>query len=211
MNPEPFFLPSFVGQDPSRSVPLPPPGLVGEQLVRDPYELPTQEECKKLVSQLAWVAAQLDDIDWKEDSASVTLAATYIQRISAEVLELESIVVGQQPEHTRHSLKVRRQRRLVRPGESVADAPPLSWAENPPPNEVDPLVVVVSQQTAVRALVRHYGWVHDGPDTLVRPRYQVRPSVGSSGPAPGGGAVEDLVEAPGSIADHAAAAAAAVE
>jgi hypothetical protein len=94
--------------------------------------------------------------------------------------------------------------------ERMADSPPLSWADNPPPAAVDPLAVVVSQQTAVRALVRNYGWVHVGPDTLVRPRYQPCSSAASPEPAPDRGVVVDLVESPGSIAEQASTAAAAV-
>jgi hypothetical protein len=94
--------------------------------------------------------------------------------------------------------------------ERSADAPPLVWADNPPPDAVDPLAVVVSQQTAVRALVRNYGWVHVGSDTLVRPRYQPCASAASSEPVPDRGVVVELVESHGSIAEQASAAAAAV-
>jgi len=146
---------------------------------------------------------------WGLSSSSAAELAE-VRRLRAEVIELESIVVAQQREIGEIYLKHRRLHRVVLPGERSAVAPLLPWAENPQPNEVCPLVVVVSQQTAMRALVRHYGWVHDGPDTLVRPRYPVGPSVASSEPAPCDGVVEDLVEVPGSIADQAAAAAAAV-
>jgi hypothetical protein len=133
------------------------------------------------------------------DSASEATASSLLRQISALVL--------------RHRLDHddgRRSPRVELPGDRSAADPPLPWGENPPPNMHDPLVVVVSQQTAVRALVRHYGWVHDGPDTLIRPCYPVGPSAASSETALCEGAVEDLVEVPGSIADHAAAASAAV-
>ena len=133
-----------------------------------------------------------------------------LNSLRAEVLTLEGAVVDQQREIGELYMKLRPRSRVALPGESMAEAPPLTWAENPPPNEIDPLVVVVSQRTAVRALVRHYGWVHDGPDTLVRPRYPAGSSAAPPKPAPCGGVVEDLLEAPGSIADQAAAAAAAV-
>jgi hypothetical protein len=133
-----------------------------------------------------------------------------VDGLRAQVLALESDVVAKQREIGDLYLKLQRLRRVDLPGERSAAAPPLPWAENPPPNDVDPLVVVVSQQTAMRALVRHYGWVHDGPDTLVRPRYQPCVLVASSEPASDREVVVDLVELPGSIAEQASAAAAAV-
>jgi hypothetical protein len=105
---------------------------------------------------------------------------------------------------------LRRLYRLSLYVERLAEAPPLAWADNPPPMDVDPLAVVVSQSTAVRALVRHYGWIHIGADTLVRPRYQPCSSAASSEPASDRGVVVELVDLPGSIAEQGSAAAAAV-
>lgn len=210
MQPELFPLPGPDGSDPCLSAPSPRPSLVGEQPVRGNHLLQKPDHFGGLVGRLGWIAAQLGDIVSSDDSAPVARSVTIVERLRSEVLVLRSDVVDQQEYIGRLHEQLQLKHRLRLPKESVADAPPLSWAENPPPSQVDPLVVVVSQQTAIRALVRHYGWAHDGPDTLVRPRYPDGPSAASSGPAPGGGAVEDLVEAPGSIAEQAAAAAAAV-
>jgi len=84
------------------------------------------------------------------------------------------------------------------PGEPPRQAPHLPMRDNPPPDSRSPLELVVSEATAIRALVRHYDWVHDGPDRLLRcwpPQ--------TTAPAP---LVEELVEAPGTIADLAATA-----
>lgn len=162
----------------------------------------------------------LSRLAWDLGSKGSTGSADLLLQCAAELVRLNSLaVVDQQRETGELYMNLRPRSRVVPPGESMAEVPPLTWAENPPPNEVDPLVVVVSQQTAVRALVRHYGWVHDGPDSLFRPRYpwprsSCSGAAGSSAAPPKPvsvvGAVEDLVEAPGSIAEQAAAAAAAV-
>ena len=84
------------------------------------------------------------------------------------------------------------------PGEQPRQAPPLPMRDNPPPDSRSPLELVVSEATALRALVRHYNWVHSGPDRLLRcwpPTPTARAAL-----------VEELVEAPGTIADLAAAA-----
>jgi len=39
---------------------------------------------------------------------------------------------------------------------------------SPPPDSRSPLELVVSEQTAIAALVRHYGWTHLNSGTLVR-------------------------------------------
>jgi hypothetical protein len=85
------------------------------------------------------------------------------------------------------------------PGELPRQAPHLTMRDNPPPDTRSPLELVVSEATAMRALVRHYNWVYDGPDRLLR----CRPLLPTA-PAP---LVDELVEAPGTIADLAAAAA----
>jgi hypothetical protein len=84
------------------------------------------------------------------------------------------------------------------PGELPRQAPQLPMRDNPPPDSRSPLEVVVAEKTAIRSLVRHFGWVHDGPDTLLRCRVLT--------PAELTPLVEELVEAPGTIADLAAAA-----
>ena len=96
------------------------------------------------------------------------------------------------------------------PGEAPSDPEPLPWKENPPPDSRSPLEVVISQPQAVRALVRHYGWRHCGAKTLFRPDWPGGHVVTSPATTPVDDSVIDLVEAPGSIADHAAAAAASV-
>jgi hypothetical protein len=91
------------------------------------------------------------------------------------------------------------------PGELPRQAPQLPMRDNPQPDSRSPLEVVVSEKTAIRCLVRHYGWIHDGPDTLLRCRVltpaELNPLDVDAAPL-----VEELVDVPGTIADLAAAA-----
>jgi hypothetical protein len=92
------------------------------------------------------------------------------------------------------------------PGELLRPAHPLPMRDNPQPDSRSPLEVVVSEKTAIRALVRHYNWVHDGPDTLLRCRV-LTPAELSPLDVDAAHLVEELAEALGTIADPAAAAA----
>jgi hypothetical protein len=132
-------------------------------------------------------------------------------QLRALVGELEETVASQQRDCGQLYLRQQRIRRVTLPGEPSEAAPLLPWAENPPPSMVDPLVVVVSQPTAVRALVRHYGWIHDGPNILVRPEWNGHREVDQGARPIKSERVLELVDDPGSIAEHAAAAAALVE
>lgn len=93
------------------------------------------------------------------------------------------------------------------PGELPRTAPPLAMRDNPPPNCFDPLELVVSEQTAMRALVRHYHWTHDGPDCLLRCRVLTPDELTPPAAAAAADAVVQLEEPTGSISDLAAAAA----
>ena len=88
--------------------------------------------------------------------------------------------------------------RLLR-SELLQQASQLPMRDNPPPDSRSPMELVVAEPTAIRALVRHYNWVHDGPDRLLRCR-----SLLPTAAAP---PMAELVEPPGTIADLAAAAA----
>jgi len=102
------------------------------------------------------------------------------------------------------------ERTVLLPGEPPRDPAPLPWEENPAPNSRSPLEMVVSQQTAMRALVRHYGWVHNGPNILIRPDWIGGCDVTSPANTSAEPPLIELQETPGEIADLAAAAAAAV-
>jgi hypothetical protein len=95
-------------------------------------------------------------------------------------------------------------------GEAPRKTGPAALDDNPAPDSRSPLEVVVSQQTAMRALVRHYGWVHNGPNILYRPGWSGGREVTSPASTTAEPPLIELIETPGEIADLGAAAAAAV-
>jgi len=58
---------------------------------------------------------------------------------------------------------------VLLPGEAPRNPAHLVCEDNPAPDSRSPLETVISQQTAMKALVRHYGWVHHGANILFRP------------------------------------------
>jgi hypothetical protein len=86
----------------------------------------------------------------------------------------------------------------------------LRLEDNPAPDSRSPLELVVSQPTAIRALVRHYGWLHNGPNILCRSDRSGDREVSSPASTTAEPPLIELIETPGEIADLGAAAAAAV-
>jgi hypothetical protein len=99
---------------------------------------------------------------------------------------------------------------VLLPGEAPRNPDQLRLEENPAPDSRSPLELVVSQQTAIRALVRHYGWSHNGPNILFRPDWIGRREVSSPASTTAEPPLIELIETPGEIADLGAAAAAAI-
>jgi hypothetical protein len=72
----------------------PPAPEVGEQHVSQPYKLPEPGEVAEvgeLADRLGWIAAQLGDIGWSDDAASVACAATLLSQLSAPAPAAEPV------------------------------------------------------------------------------------------------------------------------
>lgn len=87
------------------------------------------------------------------------------------------------------------------PGEAPRNPAPLSWEENPAPDSRSPLEAVISQPRAIRALVRHYGWVHTEANTLYRPHWPFPNVLAPSIDPAKDGSVTELVDARESIGE----------
>jgi hypothetical protein len=96
------------------------------------------------------------------------------------------------------------------PGVPFSGPVPPGWEEDPQPVTRSDQDLVVSQGRAIKILCNLYGWRRTDWGTLVktRPGGPVLSLVPDPPSAPAGPV--DLVEVPGSIADHAAAAAASI-
>ncbi len=124
--------------------------------------------------------------------------------------ELKEVVATQQRQYWRLSLELQRKGRVVLPGETPAVAPPLPWEEDPQPVTRSWQDLVLSQGRAIKLLCNLYGWTRTDWGTLVKTR-RGAPAL-SLVPDPPASPADpvDLVEAPGSIAEQAAAAAALI-
>jgi len=96
------------------------------------------------------------------------------------------------------------------PGEPPRETVPRGWQENPRPDSRCESELVVSQGRAIKILCVHYGWTRTDWGTLVRHRtgerhLQLVPEPGLAQPE-----VQELLESPGTIAEQAATAAAAI-
>ena len=130
--------------------------------------------------------------------------------LRALVGELKEIVATQQRQYWPLCLELQRERRVVLPGEPPAVAPPLPWEEDPQPVTRSSRDLVLSQGRAIKLLCNLYGWTRTDWGTLVKTR-RGAPAL-SLVPDPPASPADpvDLVEAPGSIAEQAAAAAALI-
>lgn len=76
----------------------PPAPEAGEQLVRLACRLPEPAEVGELADRLGWIAAQLGDIGWSDDSASVARAAALLEQFSAPAPAVVPVADDRDPE-----------------------------------------------------------------------------------------------------------------
>jgi hypothetical protein len=158
-----------------------------------------------LIEQLRALRGRRLDAGDLENAEIIGLALSELDGLWKIIYHKNRLIYGQQEKidffRLKHEVYMAAEKLATAPllpGELPRQAPQLPMRDNPPPNSRSPLELVVSEATALRALVRHFNWVHSGPDRLLR-CWPPRPTA----PAP---LVEELVEAPGTIADLAAAA-----
>ena len=186
------------------------PLLPGEPPAPSSDAPPHQIDRERLDAQLIYLRSKMIEEADQYGALIVKDASDLIDQQSELVASLKGLVNKQQMEMASYLSIAAMRPGPSLPGEAPSDPEPLPWKENPAPRSRSPLEVVVSQQTAMRALVRHYGWTHHGANILFRPDKPGGHVVTSPAGAPVDDSVIDLVEVPGSIADHAAAAAASV-
>lgn len=100
---------------------------------------------------------------------------------------------------------------VMLPGDSSTSSALQHWEENPPPDSRCESDLVVAQGRAIKILCQHYGWVRIGHGTLVKHRTGERHLQLVPEPDVSLLEAQELVESPGTIAEQAAIAAAAIE
>jgi hypothetical protein len=153
----------------------------GQAPVPSADALPRTVTERPLLDRLVSIEKFLATRDMPAKADLIAEAADLIQQQSSHIAALEFVLSHYEGEALQDLKPAAQPSGPLLPVEAPRNSQPIAWEDNPPPDSRSPLEVVVSQQTAMRCLVRHYGWVHLNAGHLIRPR---RPQVEQISPWP---------------------------
>ena len=170
------------GPPPARSMPA-PPLLPGESPVDDLDNSVEWLPERPTLGRLCLLAETLARKSLTRGSKLILEAADKIREQEREIADLQALIA----EHEGAALLGLKPAAIpagpLLPGDTPRYPALFPWEENPAPDSRSPFEAVISQQQAVRALVRHYGWIHTEANTLHRPHWPF-PNVSASSIGP---------------------------
>ncbi len=163
-----------------------------------------------LCGRLRKLAKEGDQVGQPVVASHLREAAEEIDLLRTMVFELQVVTDKQESEAASQIVPAVIPSGPRLPGEPPRETVPRGWEENPRPDSRCESELVVSQGRAIKILCVHYGWTRTDWGTLVRHRtgerhLQLVPEPEVTPPV-----VQELLESPGTIAEQAATAAAAI-